>query len=132
MLEDAIRLLKLQESYDKDLKPPSSYVGLSVNETLFRLIVDSENSKAAKFQTGFKVAEETFWNVKLRALISTRRWDELRTWSLSKKSPIGYEVLIPFSSYSSSHSSLLPLKPQNGMRCSFMFQNVSLRRIWRN
>ena len=101
MLEDAVRLLKLQESYDKELKPPSSYVGLSVNETLFRLIVDSENSKAAKFQTSFKVAEETFWNVKLRALTSTRRWDELRTWSLSKKSPIGYEVLISFSSYSS-------------------------------
>jgi vacuolar protein sorting-associated protein 16 len=66
---------------------------LSVNETLFKLIVDGENSKAAKFQTGFKVAEETFWNVKLRALISTRRFEELRQWSQAKKSPIGYEVI---------------------------------------
>jgi len=92
MLEDAIRLLKLQESYDKELKPQISYIGLSVNETLFRLIVDGENSKAAKFQTAFKVAEETFWNVKLRALVSTRRFDELRQWSQAKKPPIGYEV----------------------------------------
>jgi hypothetical protein len=91
-LEDAVRLLKLQESYDKELQPRASYVGLSVNETLSKLIVDNENSKASKLQSTFKITDETFWNVKLRALVSTRRWDELRQWSQAKKPPIGYEV----------------------------------------
>ena len=92
MLDDSIRLLKLQESYDKDLQPRSSFIGLSVNETLFRLLTESENSKSTKFQSAFKISEETFWTVKLRALVSGRRWEELREWSLTKKPPIGYEV----------------------------------------
>src|SRR5579871_4171773 len=132
MLDEAIRLLKLQESYDKELKPQSSYIGLSVNETLFRLVVDGENSKAAKFQTAFKVAEETYWNIKLRALVSTRQWDDLRQWSQTKKSPIGYEVpfFVPLT-----HCSLLwwcPWKLLNGMRCSFIFQNALRRGTWRS
>lgn len=94
MLDDSIRLLKLQESYDKDIEPRSSFVGLSVNETLFRLLAESESSKSAKFQSLFKVTDETFWTVKLRALVSSRRWDELRQWSISKKPPIGYEVCL--------------------------------------
>jgi vacuolar protein sorting-associated protein 16 len=92
VLDDSIRLLKLQESFDQDIRPRVPYVGLSVNETLFRLIVDQETSKSSKFQSTFKVSEEAFWNIKLRALVSARRLDELRTWSGSKKSPIGYEV----------------------------------------
>jgi vacuolar protein sorting-associated protein 16 len=93
MLDDSIRLLKLQESYDKDLQPRTPYIGLSVNETLFRLIVDSETGKSTKFQSAFKITDETFWNIKLRALVSSRRWDELRQWSQAKKPPIGYEVI---------------------------------------
>src|SRR5208282_3926568 len=93
VLDDSIRLLKLQESYDKDLQPRTSFIGLSVNETLFRLLVESETSKSAKFQSAFKITEETFWTVKLRALVSSHGWDELRLWSQTKKSPIGYQVL---------------------------------------
>lgn len=93
MLDESIQLLKLQESYDKDLQPQESYIGLSLNDTLFRLLIDNETSKAAKLQSTFKINEETFWNIKLRALVSSRRWEELRTWSQMKKPPIGYEVV---------------------------------------
>lgn len=98
MLEDSIRLLKLQETYDKKFEPRNpgdSYVGLSLNETLYRLILAGESNKSAKLQSTFKVTDETFWLVKLRALVSARRWDELRTWSQTKKAPIGYEVTPP-------------------------------------
>jgi len=99
MLEDSIRLLKLQETYDKDLgRGHESYVGLTLNETLHRLILDGETNKSAKLQSAFKVTDETFWIVKLRTLVSARRWDELRTWSQTKKAPIGYEVRFPASS----------------------------------
>ena len=91
-MEDSIRLLKLQETYDKDLEPRKSYVGLSLNETLYHLILDQENSKSAKLQSAFRITDETFWFVKLRALVAARRFDELRTWSQTKKAPIGYEV----------------------------------------
>lgn len=96
MLEDSIRLLKLQEKYDKDFEPrkaEDSYIGLSLNETLYRLILAGESNKSAKLQSAFRITDETFWFVKLRALVSSRRWDELRTWSQTKKAPIGYEVL---------------------------------------
>lgn len=68
-----------------------------MNETLFRLLVESESSKSAKFQSLFKITDETFWTVKLRALVSSRRWDELRQWSQAKKPPIGYEVCLPIT-----------------------------------
>ena len=69
-----------------------------MNETLYRLLVESETGKAAKLQSGFKITDEAFWTMKLRALVSSRRWDELRTWSQVKKSPpIGYEVLLQYS-----------------------------------
>jgi vacuolar protein sorting-associated protein 16 len=99
MLDDSIRLLKLQESYDKDLEPPKSYVGLSLNETLHQLIVDQENSKSSKLQSAFRITDETFWLIKLGALVASRRFDELRTWSQTKKAPIGYEVLPPRPSF---------------------------------
>jgi vacuolar protein sorting-associated protein 16 len=92
MVDESIQLLKLQESYDKDIQPHEPYVGLSLNETLSRLIKDGETSKVSKLQSTFKITEETFWNVKLKALASSRRWEELRAWSQTKKSPIGYEV----------------------------------------
>lgn len=122
MLDDSIRLLKLQESFDKDLQPRTSYVGLSVNETLYRLLVDSENSKSTKFQSSFKITDETFWNVKLRALVVSRRWEELRLWSQTKKPPIGYEVQFSLSLHDLTFKSRLllrVLKGGNGMRCNF-------------
>jgi vacuolar protein sorting-associated protein 16 len=95
MLDDSIRLLKLQESYNKDLEPRKSYVGLSLNETLYQLVVDQETSKGSKLQSAFRISDETFWVIKLGALVASRRFDELRTWSQTKKSPIGYEVPHP-------------------------------------
>ena len=92
MLEDAIRLLKLQESYDKDLQPRTTFVGMSVNDTLFQLILCDETSKSARLQSTFKIADDTFYHIKLRALVSARRWDDLRQWSGAKKPPIGFEV----------------------------------------
>jgi vacuolar protein sorting-associated protein 16 len=92
MLDDAIRLLKFQETYDKEISPRSSYIGLSLNDTLSKLIIDTEASKSSKLQSTFKITDEAFWNIKLRSLVTARRWDELRTWSLAKKPPIGYEV----------------------------------------
>ena len=60
--------MKLQEFFDKDLHPQTSFVGLSVNETLFRLLLESESGKATKFRGQYKMTEETYRHLKLRAL----------------------------------------------------------------
>ena len=90
---EAQKLLKLQESLDKDREPSStsSYTGLSVNQTMFQLIKESNTKRATKIQSDFKVPDKTFWWVRLRALVSARHWNELEELGKARKSPIGWE-----------------------------------------
>ena len=86
-------LLKMQEAFDKDITDSSgSYTGLSVNETMFRLIRSGYSKRAAKVQSEFKVPEKTYWWVRLRALVAARLWGELEEVGKNRKSPIGWEV----------------------------------------
>jgi vacuolar protein sorting-associated protein 16 len=92
-LADAAQLLKMQEAFDKDVSDSSgSFVGLSVNETIYRLIRSGYSKRAAKVQSDFKVPDKTWWWVRLRALVAARLWGELEEVSKVKKSPIGWEV----------------------------------------
>ena len=90
---EAGTLLKMQEAFDKDITDSSgSYAGLSVNETMFRLIRSGYSKRAAKVQSEFKVPEKTYWWVRLRALVAARLWGELEEVGKNRKSPIGWEV----------------------------------------
>jgi hypothetical protein len=51
--------LKVQEAFDRDLE--ETYTGLSVNETVFRLIRAGYAARAKKVQGEFKVPEKTMW-----------------------------------------------------------------------
>ncbi|KAF2138840.1 uncharacterized protein K452DRAFT_255746 [Aplosporella prunicola CBS 121167] len=88
-LDEAQRLLKMQEAFEKDLGP--GYVGLALNETLFRLMRAGHAKRAAKLQAEFKIPEKTFWWVRLRGLVAKRDWTELEELSKGRKSPIGWE-----------------------------------------
>ncbi|ETN45012.1 uncharacterized protein HMPREF1541_09888 [Cyphellophora europaea CBS 101466] len=91
-LTEATQLLKMQEAFDKDVADNTgSYVGLSVNETMFRLIRSGYSKRAAKMQSDFKVPDKTWWWVRLRALVAARLWGELEEVGKVKKSPIGWE-----------------------------------------
>ncbi|KAF2259375.1 vacuolar protein-like protein sorting vps16 [Lojkania enalia] len=90
-LDDAHRLLKHQETFEKELGPQTSYLGLSVNETIFELIRQSHNKRAQKIISEFKIPEKTAAWLRLRALVSARHWTELGEVSKQKKSPIGWE-----------------------------------------
>ncbi|KPI35492.1 uncharacterized protein AB675_10984 [Cyphellophora attinorum] len=91
-LNEAQQLLKAQEVFDKDVSDSSdSYLGLSVNDTLFRLIQSGYGKRAAKLQSDFKVPDKTWWWVRLRALVAARLWGELEEVGKVKKSPIGWE-----------------------------------------
>ncbi|EMC97761.1 hypothetical protein BAUCODRAFT_66530 [Baudoinia panamericana UAMH 10762] len=88
-IEDAQKLLRLQETFAKELN--ERFVGLSVNETLSKLIRTGNMKRATKVQTEFKVTEKVYWWIRLRALVSNRDWRELEEMSKARKSPIGWE-----------------------------------------
>ncbi|KAK5103934.1 Vacuolar protein sorting-associated protein 16 [Lithohypha guttulata] len=91
-LAEATVLLKMQESFDKDITDNSgSYVGLSVNETMFQLIRSGYSKRADRVRSEFKVPEKTWWWVRLRALVAARLWGDVEEIGKNRKSPIGWE-----------------------------------------
>lgn len=89
-LGDAQKLLKFQEAFEKDLA--ERFVGLSVNQTLAKLIGMGHAKRATKVQGEFKVGEGSYAWVRLRALVGRRDWRELEEVSKGRKSAIGWEV----------------------------------------
>ncbi|KAI1808484.1 vacuolar protein sorting-associated protein 16 [Daldinia bambusicola] len=88
-LKEAAHLLRTQEALDRDLT--DTFTGLSVNETLFKLIRLGYHNKAKKIQSEFKVPERVAWWIRLRALVAKRDWNEIEDIAKSRKSPIGWE-----------------------------------------
>jgi len=88
-LKEATTLLRMQEALDRDLT--DTFTGLSVNETLFKLIRLGYHNKAKKIQNEFKVPEKVSCWIRLRALVAKRDWNEIEEISKTKKSPIGWE-----------------------------------------
>jgi hypothetical protein len=58
-LKEASMLLRAQEAFDRDLT--DTFTGLSVNETLFKLIRLGYHGKAKKLQSDFKVPDKVAW-----------------------------------------------------------------------
>lgn len=89
---EAGQLLKMQEAFDKEIGDSAGYTGLSVNDTIYKLIRSGYGKRAQKIQSDFKVPEKTWWWLRLRALVAARLWGELEEMGKSRKSPIGWEV----------------------------------------
>ncbi|KAL1863382.1 Vacuolar protein sorting-associated protein 16 [Paecilomyces lecythidis] len=90
-LSEEIQLLKVQENLNKDVPDGTEFVGLSVNETVYRLIRSGYGKRAQKIQGEFKMPEKTYWWIRLRALVAKRDWGEIEEIAKIKKSPIGWE-----------------------------------------
>lgn len=58
-LKETTTLLRMQETLDRDLT--DSFTGLSVNETMFKLIRLGYHGRAKKIQSEFKVPEKVAW-----------------------------------------------------------------------
>ncbi|KAJ5397386.1 hypothetical protein N7509_005499 [Penicillium cosmopolitanum] len=91
LVSEASQLLKAQQALDKDLADRAEFLGLSLNETIFRLFRAGYGKRAHKMQSEFKMPEKTYWWVRLRALVAKRDWGELEEIAKAKKSPIGWE-----------------------------------------
>ncbi|OHF03664.1 hypothetical protein CORC01_00983 [Colletotrichum orchidophilum] len=88
-LKEAQTLLKMQEAFDRDLT--DTFTGLSVNETMFKLIRLGYHKRATKIQSEFKVPEKVAWWLRLRALVAKRDWNDIEELAKTRKSPIGWE-----------------------------------------
>ncbi|KAL8710059.1 MAG: hypothetical protein Q9220_005330 [cf. Caloplaca sp. 1 TL-2023] len=87
---EAQALIRVQASLDHDLDD-THYSGLSLNETLLRLIKTGYGKRAMKLQSDFKLPEKTWWWLRLRGLVAKRDWGELEEVSKQRRSPIGWE-----------------------------------------
>jgi vacuolar protein sorting-associated protein 16 len=58
-LKEATTLLRMQETFDRDLT--DTFTGLSVNETMFKLIRLGYHGRARKIQSEFRVPERVAW-----------------------------------------------------------------------
>jgi vacuolar protein sorting-associated protein 16 len=104
-IDETARLLKAQEALDKDIlqvggtptspsaSPNETFVGLSLNETIFKVIRQSgQHKRAARLATDFRVPDKIYWWIRLRALVARRDWTEIEGIGTSnRKSPIGWE-----------------------------------------
>lgn len=114
-IDETQKLLRFQEVFEKDIN--EQFSGLSVYDTLSKLIKMGNMKRAQKIQTEFKVPDKSYWWIRLKALVSRRDWRELEDISKTKKSPIGWEVCrIPIdfrmsSADSRSRSSMRSLEP---------------------
>ncbi|KAH7083623.1 Vps16, N-terminal region-domain-containing protein [Paraphoma chrysanthemicola] len=101
-IDDAAKLLRLQETFEKDLGTrdgapgtssahSNSFLGLSANDTIFQLIRQGHYKRAQKVQSEFKIADKTYAFIRLRALVAARHWVELEESAKQKKSAIGWE-----------------------------------------
>lgn len=100
-IEEAAKLLRFQEQFERDLGPRDptpggtltgqTFIGLSANETMFQLIKLGHQKRALKIQSEFKINDKTYAYVRLRALVAARHLTELEESAKQKKSPIGWE-----------------------------------------
>ena len=86
---EAQQLIRTQDVLDRDLD--ARFSGLSLNETLVRLVRSGYSKRAAKIQAEFRVPDKTWWWLRLRALVAKRDWGEIEEMAKQRRSAIGWE-----------------------------------------
>ncbi len=89
--ETEIRLLYLQRELEASVAA-GEFLGCSLSDTLYRLILARQYKQAGKVRSDFKVPDKRYWWIQVKALAQLSDWAELESLANSKKSPIGYQV----------------------------------------
>lgn len=78
----------------------ASLMGKSLNDTLFTLLRQGHSQRAINLKSAFKVPDNRWWMIRLRALVAQRSWPEIEEWVNKTgrpgkgKSPIGWEPFV--------------------------------------
>uniref|UniRef100_A0A6B2KY24 Vacuolar protein sorting-associated protein 16 homolog n=1 Tax=Arcella intermedia TaxID=1963864 RepID=A0A6B2KY24_9EUKA len=92
LTENEIDLLKLQVQLEESFKV--KFVGSSLTNTIYRVLLLGSIKKAKKIRSDFKVPNKRWWWIKIGALAETGRWEALRSFSTKRHSPIGYRPFV--------------------------------------
>ena len=84
---DEIRLIHIQRDLEASVE--GKFIGLSLGETLFQLIILGQSKRASKLRSDFSVPDKRWWWIKIKAFASVKDWPALEKFSKEKKSPIG-------------------------------------------
>lgn len=87
--EEQIGLLLTQR--DLEISLGGQFVGSSVSSTIYRCILMGDSKRASKIAADFKVPDNRFWWLKVKALAELGDFDELEKFSKEKKPPIGFK-----------------------------------------
>ena len=94
LIQETQSLIKVQSSLDND-RPANSqtkFTGLSLNQTIYHLILGSQIKRANKLAADFNIPPKVSEWIRLRALVVARNWEELEDIARrNRKSPIGWE-----------------------------------------
>ncbi|KAN0061331.1 Vacuolar protein sorting-associated protein 16 [Thecaphora frezii] len=94
LVEEQTRLLAFQQALQKEDSNRTTFLGLSLNETMRKCIMRNMHNKADKLRSDFKVNDRRWWYVKIDALTQRGEWEALWHFANSKKSPVGYTPFI--------------------------------------
>lgn len=95
LCDEYAKLLGFQLALEKeDSSSRSSFVGLSINETIRQCLIKNMAKKAEKLRSDFKVPDRRFWSIKVSSLVAANDIEGLWAFAGSKKSPIGYTPFV--------------------------------------
>ncbi|CAE8714100.1 unnamed protein product, partial [Polarella glacialis] len=87
-------VLEEQSVTKRWLNGPHRFTGLSLVDTLCKLIEIGEIVEADNLHTQMKVSDKRYWRMKVRALSNCGNLSELNMMATHRTSPIGYELII--------------------------------------
>jgi hypothetical protein len=99
--EEQIGLLLLQRDLEASLG--GFFVGSSLSQTIYRCILMRDHKRASKIRNDFKVPDNRYYWLKVKALGELGDFAELEAFAKEKKPPIGYK---PFADVCIEHNNL--------------------------
>lgn len=115
---DECELLKAQLALEEQsvmkrwLGSPHNFVGLSLVETLSKLIEIGETVEADNLRAQYKVSDKRYWRIKVRAFSESGNLEELNVMARHLVSPVGYEIVVEAFLKHNRHDLALPFVPK--------------------
>jgi vacuolar protein sorting-associated protein 16 len=91
IVDEQLVLLTTQKALEANLGG-ESFIGKSLSDTLYQLIILNQHKQVQKLRTTFKIPDKRYWWITCRALAAKGDWKGLLAFSKEKKSPIGFGV----------------------------------------
>ncbi|XP_069702504.1 vacuolar protein sorting-associated protein 16 homolog [Periplaneta americana] len=92
LCEEQQKLLRYQKTLEDKFR--REFVGRSLHDTVYLLLLLHETKLADKLRTEYRVTDRRYWWLRILSLSELGDWVELDKFSKSKKSPIGIEPFV--------------------------------------